>query len=280
MSVGRYNRGLVKATTSKHAIGEDERDGGGAWATRRCDVIVSAFDSSALCSAGISLLRELWANGIRAELGKDITGQESLVHQYRSDGASWIVMVKQGIAGERNLKVKSLHTKQDVELKNSEIISWLKTELSERHSRTVVVERQTPTRLPRYSSTELVPRAPVEDQHPDMDVRILASERKGRKVHRSTIIDAAQRIALEICGSYLKCPIAALDVRDDILEQIKLMGLQNAEGWKKLLQDSPAQERKYVLEVQDLLEQLKSEGNKECWIVSFRAGSGGIMHLQ
>ncbi|KAF8245130.1 Serine/threonine-protein kinase [Wilcoxina mikolae CBS 423.85] len=279
-SMAKYNRSVVKAITSKHAITEDDHHSTSAWVTRRCDVIVSTFDSSTLHSPAISLLQELWANGIRAELGQDTTGQESLLHHYKNDGASWIVTVKQGIVGERTLKVKSLRTKQDIELKNSELISWLKTELAERHLKSMAAERHLPIRLPRYSSADLVPRAVAEEQHPDMDVRILASERKNRKVNRTAIIDAAQRTASEISNAYLKCPIAAVDMKEDILEQIKLIGLQDAEGWKKLLQSSPAQDRKYVLGVQELLEQLKSEGNRECWIFSFRAGNGGIVHLQ
>jgi len=280
-SMAKYNRSVVKATTSKHATTEEDHYSTSAWATRRCDVIVSTFDSSGLHSPAISLLQELWANGIRAELGKDTTGQESLVHQYKNEGASWIVTVKQGIVGERTLKVKSLRTKkQDIELKNSELVSWLKTELAERHVKSMAAERHLPLRLPRYSSADLVPRAVAEDQHLDMDVRILASERKNRKANRTAIIDAAQRTASEISNAYLKCPIVAVDVKEDILEQIKLIGLQDVEGWKKLLQSSPAQDRKYVLEVQELLEQLKSEGNRECWIFSFRTGSGGIIHLQ
>jgi translation initiation factor 2-alpha kinase 4 len=272
ISMSKYNRGLIGAAASKHAA-EDEHHITGAWATRRCDVIVSAFDSVALRSSGISLLQELWANGIRAELGKNITGMESLVHQYKHDGASWVVTVKQGlISGERSLKVKNLHTKQDVDLKNSELVSWLKTELAERDRL-----RNAPARLSRHFSADMVPRAPGEETHVDMEVRIWASERKGRKVNRAAIIEAAQRSAAEVSAAYLKCPAVAVDVRGDLLEQI--LRVHSAEGWKKLAQNLPATERNYVLDIQKHLDELKAEGHKEAWVYSFRTGGTGIVRL-
>jgi translation initiation factor 2-alpha kinase 4 len=273
ITMSKYNRGLVNAQSSKHGT-EDEHHITGAWSTRRYDVIVSAFDSATLRSSGISLLQELWANGIRAELGKNITGMESLVHQYKHDGASWIVTVKPGlVSGERSLKVKNLHTKQDVDLKNSELVSWLKTELAERDRL-----MRAPGRLGRHYSADLTPRAAAgEEAAADMEVRIWASERKGRKVNRAAIIEAAQRSAAEVSAAYLKCPAVAVDVRGDLLEDI--LRVHSAEGWKKLAQNLPATERNYVLEVQKRLEDLKGEGHREAWVYSFRSGGAGIMRL-
>jgi len=288
-----YNKRLTK-TTTKHGA-EDEHHLTGVWATRRCDVIVSAFDSTALRSFGISLLQELWANGIRAELGKNITGMESLVHQYKHDGASWIVTVKQGlVSGERSLKVKNLHTKQDVELRNSELISWLKTELAEQERRSL---HGAPTRLSRHSShfpSDLtIPGIPGgAEAHADVDVRILASDRKGRKanrtvidttqrkVNRKSIINAALRTAAETSAVYLKCPIAAVDVKSEMLEEIlRIAGPDDQEGWKKLVQSVPVQEKKYVYEIQELLTTIKGEGHRLCWIFSFRSGAAGIVRM-
>lgn len=281
-SMVKYNRSLMKAVSNKHGSTEDEHHTTGAWATRRCDVIVSAFDSAVLRSAAIPLLQELWANGIHAELGKNITGQETLAHQYKHDGASWIVTVKPGIvSGERTLKIRSLITKQDVELKSSELITWLKAELTERDRKSFSADRSAPAKLHRHLTSEGgIPRLMGDEMHLDMDVRILAPDRKNRKVNRTSVIESSQRVAAEISSAYLKRPIAAIDVKVDILEGIKLISLQDTEGWKRLVQSTPAPERKYVQEVQELLEQIKSEGHKECWVYSWGTGKGGIVHLQ
>jgi hypothetical protein len=46
-----------------------------------------------------------------------------------------------------------------------------------------------------------------------------------------------------------------------------------------LVQNLPATERNYVLEVQKRLEDLKGEGHREAWVYSFRSGGAGIMRL-
>jgi len=277
-----YNKNQMKGTISKHLGTDEEYLGAGLWTPHRCDVTVSAFDSTALRSQAVSLLQELWACGIRAELGQISSGQMNRIPRYKQDGASWLVTIKPGsVTGERTLKIKSLlSSRQDVELKGSELIPWIKSELVERDRRDMIAEQRTaPGRVHRYTSSDMTPRT-VSDLQPSADVRILAADRKGRKINRNTIIDLAQSTAANLSEMYLKCPVVTVDVRADILDEIKFMGLSDTEGWKRLVQNVPAPERKYVLSIQELLEEIKTEGHKECWVFSFRTWGGGIIHLQ
>ncbi|KAI5790224.1 kinase-like domain-containing protein [Geopyxis carbonaria] len=280
-SMSKYQRNLAKsASASRHGAAEEEQlHTTGPWATRRCDVIVSSFDNTALRTQGISLLQELWANGIHAELGHSSAIQENVYHAYKQEGVSWIVTVKPDlISGDLNLRVKSLNSKTDVPIKHSEIISHLKGELAERDRKSLSAERQyLPTKLLRHTSADTTARL-VGDE-PSLDVRVLAADRKGRKINRGAIIDAAQRASLEISATLLKLPVAAVDVKENILDEIKHLRVTDADGWKKLVNNSLATDRKYISQVQELLEELQGEGHNEVLLYSFRTGGGRICYL-
>lgn len=236
----------------------------GPWATRRADIVVSAFDTSTLKTQGISLLSELWAHGITAELSPSGILRENECRKY---GINWIVTIRQAHAhNERNIRVRDLTTKKDVDLKHTELISHLKLELSERDSASLEAERQ----LLQHTSEE-APRT--------MDIRILAADRKGRKITRSTIIDGAQQAASELSAGFMKAPVVAIDVRDDVLENIKHMDLGDAEGWRRLTNKAPATDRPYIGQVQQTLEVMRSDGLRECWVFNVRSGNARICYL-
>lgn len=273
-SMSRYQRTFSKSQSRK---GEDENLG--AWATRRCDVLVASFCSTALRTQGTALLQELWANGISAELAGDASSPEQLVNAHRGDGISYIVIIKQGLivgSGERNLKVKNLFRKEDTELRSLDLVPYLKNELAERDRKD---RNSVPAKLPRHSSSNEVPRGnPADDV--EMDVRILASDRKGRKISRNTIIDGAQHTAYEqVQGFLTKAPIAAIDVRDDLLEEIKFTSLQDPESWRKVIQSAPAMDRRYMQQVHELVQEIAAEGNGNCFIYNFRTGSMVFYYL-
>lgn len=273
-SMSRYQRNFSK-TQSKR--GEDENLG--AWATRRCDVLVASFCSTALRTQGTTILQELWANGISAELAGDASSPEKLVNMHRGDGILYIVIIKQGLllgSGERNLKVKNLFRKEDTDLRNTELIPYLKNELAERDRK----ERSSiPIKLPRHSSSSEIPRGNTADDV-EMDVRILPSDRKGRKISRNTITDGAQRTAHEqVQGFLVNAPIAAIDIRDDLLEEIKSTTLQDSESWRKVIQKAPASDRRYMQQVHELVQEIAAEGCGSCFIYNYRTGSMVFYYL-
>lgn len=271
ISMSRYQRSFSKSQSKK---GEDENIG--TWATRRCDVLVASFDSTTLRTQGTALLQELWSNGINAELAGDATSHEKLVNMHRGDGISYIIIIKQGLVGpgERNLKVRNLFRKEDIELRTTDLITYLKSELAERDRK----ERSNAnSRLPRHNSTNEVPRSSGVDDV-DMDVRILPRDRKGRKITRNTIIDGAQNAAQEQVKGFRSAPIAAVDIRDDLLEAIKFTTM-NGEVWKKVIQNAPAADRRYVQQLHEMLENLATEGEKSCFIYNYRTGAMVFYYL-
>lgn len=271
-SMSRYQRTFNKSQSKK---GEDESLG--VWATRRCDVLVASFCSTSLRTQGTAVLQELWANGISAELAGDTSSNEQLVNTYRGDGISYIVVVRHCPLGpgDRNLKVKNLFRKEDIDLRTTELIPYLKNELAERDRK----ERSsTPIKLPRHNSSNEVPRNAADVM--GMEVRILQSDRKGRKISRNAITDGAQRTAQEkIQGFFTNAPIAAIDIRDDLLEEIKSTTLSDPESWRRVIQNAPATDRRYIQQVQELVLEISTEGYGSCFIYNFRTGSMVFYYL-
>lgn len=271
-SMSRYQRTFNKSQSRK---GEDENLG--VWATRRCDVLVASFCSTSLRTQGTVVLQELWANGISAELAGDASSNEQLVNTYRGDGISYIVVIRNFPLGpgDRNLKVKNLFRKEDIDLRTTELIPYLKNELAERDRK----ERSsTPAKLPRHSSSNEVPRNAADVV--GMEVRILQSDRKGRKISRNAITDGAQRTAQEkIQGFFTNAPIAAIDIRDDLLEEIKSTTLSDPESWRRVIQNAPATDRRYIQQVQELVLEIAAEGCGSCFIYNFRTGSMVFYYL-
>lgn len=273
-SISRYQRNFSKSQSKR---GEDENFG--PWAARRCDVLVASFCSTALRTQGTMILQELWANGINAELAGDASSHEQLVSAHRGDGISYIVIIKQGLlvgSGERNLKVKSLFKKEDTDMRSTELVPFLKNEFAERDRK----ERNSlPVKLPRHTSSNEIPRGNSADDA-EMDVRILSPDRKGRKINRNTITDGAQRTAHEQAQGFLSSsPIAAIDIRDDLLEGIKFTRLQDHESWRKVIQNASAMDRRYMQQVHELLQEIAAEGCSSCFIYNFRTGSMVFYYL-
>ncbi|RPB05660.1 Serine/threonine-protein kinase [Choiromyces venosus 120613-1] len=282
-SVARFQKNYAK---HQHKKNEDENVG--PWVTRRYDVLVASFCKTALRTHGITILRELWANGISAELAGDASSPEQLINGYKGDGISWIIIIKQGssssLSGDRCLKVKSLFRKEDVELKAADMVPYLKNEIIEREKRErsstlpgtagALAGMKSLTRHP-SSTGEILGRQAGDDG--EARVRILASDRKGRKISKGSIISAAQRASSELLTSFHhSAPIAAIDVRDDILDAIKHTGLHDQEAWRKIIQGAPAVDRKYISLVQDLLVDLKENSRTSgCLVFNYR--SGGII---
>ena len=82
---------------------------------------------------------------------------------------------------------------------------------------------------------------------------------------------ALRELKFELSAGFLKAPVVAIDVRDDVLENIKHMDLGDAEGWRKLTNKAPATDRPYIGQVQQTLEFMRSDGLRECWVFNVRS---------
>lgn len=146
-------------------------------ANRRCDVLVDSVDPAMLRSRGISIVQELWAADIRAELVIDSDVREGRSHyqQGRDDNLmyDWIVLLKQ----DKTLKVRNMVTKEDTEIRGSDLVGQIRMEQRERE------------RLEGSRKTPQLKRELSEVNERDADLSILMAQTRSKKVNRKNIVE-------------------------------------------------------------------------------------------
>ena len=160
-----------------------------AWSKRRCDVLIDSFDKGLLDSVGVDILQELWSNSISAELAEEDHGTSAGNTFTKSkDGKedhSWIVLIK----SEDSMKVKTTSRKDEIEVRLSDLTGHLRGELRERDRLEGRISRAS---IPRQSSQQDV-NGPETDR--DVDIKVLMSQNKGKKVNRKTIVEEGESSA-------------------------------------------------------------------------------------
>lgn len=123
----------------------------------------------------------MWANDISAELAVDASSFEELVTHYKDDNHNWVVIVKQD-SKERGLKIKSLTRKEEFDVRTSELVGWLRSEIRARNQRDL-----------KYTSQQDAGGS-VNDR--TNDVRILVSQHRNKKTNRRNIIESGKRVSV------------------------------------------------------------------------------------
>ncbi|KAL5003177.1 anticodon binding domain of tRNAs-domain-containing protein [Aspergillus recurvatus] len=262
----------IKAPT-KTSLKHPETEVGVFWKTRRCDVLVASFDPTVLREMGVQLTQDLWSNDISAELAVDASSLEELLTKYKEHNHSWIVIAKQD-SKERGFKVRCLVPKEELDIRGSELIPWLRSEIRARNQREGAPENPRYSRLPSQSEGNT-----GASDRPN-DVRILVSQHRSKKTNRRNIVEQALTRAREVVEKAVNGPIAAIDTRDDMLEAIRDTRLSDPDSWRAVIQNAPLTERKYLQQVYDLLSEFASESHGEsaenpgnAFIYNFRTGS-------
>lgn len=234
------------------------------WKTRRCDVLVAAFDDAILRTSGLKILTELWQNDISAELASNARTLEEIMSKHRDDNHSWIVIIKPDIVlgGRPDLRVRTTATREDADVKAENLISHLLSELRERdgaksHSR----------RLHNTSSSDHATSS--TNQH-RQNVQVLVAQHRSKKSNKWNIVEAVQTRARALLSEYSNAPIAAVETRDEILDMIRGAKLSDAESWRRVVHAVPLGERDYVMQIQGLLEEFKGQ-----WVRERDSGGGG-----
>ncbi|KAF1983446.1 Serine/threonine-protein kinase [Aulographum hederae CBS 113979] len=285
-SMARHQKSASKGSSFLKRTPEDESSSG-PWAQRRCDVLVSSFDSATLRTIGAKIVAELWAQDVSAELAVDARSPEELLAHYRDDRHCWVVMIKHEAygSGKPDLRVKSMWRKDEdadvrnVDVQSNNLMNWLRTEIRERDREEGREERfRLLSRIPSQQNEE---RKGV--------VQVLMSQHKGKKGNKWNVIEAAQSRARSLLQTYQAAPIAAIETRDDILDAIRTTRLSDPDSWRKIIQSAPLSERHYLGQVHDLLARYarqwrdgENEGGEECrvaFLYNFRSGACVVYDL-
>lgn len=121
----------------------------------------------------------LWANDISAELAESTidTDNTYVKRDPLSEDYSWVIHVK----SEDYVRLKNVNRNEETELRVTDITAQIRSELRER-------DRQEE----RISKVSLLREASQQDSNPasrDVDIKILMSQNKGKKVNRKTIVE-------------------------------------------------------------------------------------------
>lgn len=188
-------------------------------------------------------------------------------------------------SGRPDLKVKCVDKGEDVDVRSSDLISFLQTEIRERDQREGVHERARLTR--QHSHTGSADKA---------EVHVLVSNHKTKKSNKMRIVESARAAALELLTSssgesnsnnpskptctnaavVLGAPIAAIETGSDTFEKIRQTRLSDPESWRRAIQDVQLTERAYLGEVREEIENLKArygDEHKTCFVYNFRTGA-------
>lgn len=254
----------------KNFLKHNDPEARSEWKPKRCDALVASFDSHILRTTGLEIVQDLWAKGISAELATDISSMEQLTIGYKEDHHSWIILVRHDSSaiGERSLKVKSMAKKEDFDIATTDLVPWLRSEIRERSNREGNADSLKPQRMSIHQETNS-----GNSSSRDVDVRIVVPLHRAKKTNRRNIIDAAQNRSQELLKTFLDGPIAAIDTTDDILDAMRDTRLSDVDSWRNLIQNAPLNERKYLQQVHELLQDLANEakgGNRNAFIFNYR----------
>lgn len=251
-SMERYynntNKRSSRKTFNKTTTGEDHQQ---RLAPRRCDVLVASFDHEVLRSTAVRVVAELWAHEISAELAKDARSVEELQSRHTDDHHSWLVIVKQE---KQDVKVRNLDANEETDVTHSNLVTYLRTELRERRARDFNNARM--PRLLRHESSHAEGQSGsmVGQGKANNSVQVLMAQHRSKKSNKWAVVEAAQARAREVLSSYNNAPILAVETRDEVLDKMRETRLGDPESWRKLIQTAPLNERQYLGQILDVLE--------------------------
>lgn len=136
----------------------------------------------------MKIAQDLWAADISAEIAVDASSLEELLTQYKEHNHSWIVIAKQD-SQERGFKIRCLEPKEELDVRSSELIPWLRNEIRARNQREGITDSFRQTRLP--SQPDL--NGPSERVN---DVRILVPQHRSKKTNRRNIVENGMSCSL------------------------------------------------------------------------------------
>ncbi|GAA5862450.1 hypothetical protein JCM3774_002522 [Rhodotorula dairenensis] len=267
----------------------------GSWAIRRCDVYVVSF-SPGLIDLRLEIVKELWRDGIKADLMYDddflTLTPEQLVSACRREGILWLVIVKPSVAGraathesETSLKVKSVLRGSEEEVMRSELSTWLVQQLREQSgvdeaaggAAEAAADTTTNLQEPAKPAQDYIPVLPEEEGR---NQRGDVNRQKGRHNKRSMFAARAQKNIEQAAKAAAEAPVFAIDLDGQAFERMALSSgwITSDEAFKALLHTAPPGKRDYYNSIRSQIQRYKRE--HECsrfWLFSLRDDRSVLM---
>lgn len=255
--------------TSKKAVKEGVKS---LLVEKPYDVLVASFDPMIRKSTALEVLRDLWENGISAELANDARSPDELIPDNPEEQPAWMVIVKSD-----TVKVKTLWTrdKPEDDILAGELMNWLRSEIRERDStlKTSSLARSRSGPGPSENNNGLGESSTFLGVHStshQQEVRVLTGQTKSKKVNRQAIVEQALAAVPRLLQEFREGPIAVIETTDDVLQAIKGTRLSEPETWRKL--DVTNVEKKYVKEIAEMLTEFRDGDAKHAFVYNSRGG--------
>lgn len=234
---------------------------------QRCDVLLASWDQQTLQAQCLDIAAELWASNIRAELSNHYNSFEELAAAYKNEGQYTVIIVRQdsNAVGGIGVRARTIGKQDEEEIKSNELVAWLVGRIEEKQSAETDLSRG---KLRREISVGDSSMAPPSDAL-QADVIVIAPKHKSKKTNRQNLVDDAKIAVRQKASEFVsEGPILAVEVTKEVLEGLRDTRVGHAEQWKAFLQACPAEEVRYLKDVQQKLEELAENGKKDAWIYS------------
>lgn len=232
---------------------------------QRCDVLITSFDENTLKTICLAVAAELWTNDIRAELTDLHSSFEELAAAYKNDGHCLVVSVRQdsNAIGGFGIRVRALGRQDEEEVKSTELVTWLKDELKDKQASDAEPFR---AKLRREASAGESSAQISVDARP-ADVIVIQPKHKGKKTNRQHLVDDAGLVVREEARSMIvEAPVLVIEATNEVLEYMRATRMDSPESWKTFFQACPAEETRYLKDVQQTLQEMADNGKHGAWI--------------
>lgn len=272
------------------------------WKPKRCDVLVSSLSTSLWRTSGIELLRKLWKNGISADIFRNTHGVEDILTAAQSDGAKWVVLIKQQQQHSNHtltkkkykpLKLKNIETSVDLDVDSDELLSILQTHNNEKMSN--VSNQSAP---PGSSGQDFYAHDNSSDESLSNSLsqslilegqkvvhisnEATKSSKKANKKERWSLEESARKASNSILSGLSSVPVIAVDpVRDEVLDMMSITSVAQKDEWiRKVNGASNSTPRSFATSIYNALSKEASKGTK--WVIVHcpKSGKSCICDLQ
>ncbi|KAK4250333.1 kinase-like domain-containing protein [Corynascus novoguineensis] len=181
---------------------------------------------------------------------------------------------------DNQLKIKTMGRKDapDADIAAKELLSWLKSEIRDRESRSGMRLRTT-AGMAHLDTPGALPTSATTEHNHQQEVHVLVAQTKSKKFNRRAVVEQAQASAGRLVQTFLEGPIAAIETSDAVVDLIRGTSLSDPESWRRVEHGVGTAEKKYVREIHDMLQQWRWEweARKEgsaanAFVYNFRTG--------
>ncbi|KAH3674853.1 hypothetical protein WICMUC_003056 [Wickerhamomyces mucosus] len=283
--------------TVKHKKSSKDSEGDVHWGPKRCDVLVASLSNSVWKLFGIKILSLLWSKNISADILRNCHSVEDITSAAQRDGVNWVVLIKQSSSNTSSkkkykpFKLKNLETSSDIDVDIDELISTLKSEISERNS--VVQNGAEVIKQDSFDNSEFEENEfskNLESLKINDDQRVVhvsndatRSAKRSNKKDRWSLEQDSKRKSAIVLNGLSQAPIFCVDpIKDEALEMISITSIFQKDEWVRKVGGAAGSvtPRSFLINIYNALSKESSKGTKWIIIDCQKTGKSVICDLQ